>query len=239
MCNSKFNSALFALSGFGTSYAMHRLHISFWNYMTILFYAGMELLQFVQHFVLDECDNKVNVYSTHIAWIYIWLQPLLWNIQLYKTCHKKNNKKVILYNLLLSSIVFILAMDRHFWFILHNGYVRTDEISAGLKTCTFSGNKHLKWKFYLQTNNGFEVNYIWYFVLNCLPAFWAYGILQGFIYNIIYLSGIGIGLFVCNGCIEEVISYWCFISIPYLLINVAYTLSIKSSNSRFKRFRQR
>jgi hypothetical protein len=114
----------------------------------------------------------------------------------------------------------MMAMDRHFFFIWHTGQPRLDEVSSGETTCTMSGDKHLKWLFYLQTNSGFEVNYVWYFILNCFPAFWAYGLLVGLFHNTIYLSGMIIALNHCNGQLEETIAYWCFISIPYLLIQV-------------------
>jgi hypothetical protein len=222
MCNTQLNSAIFALSGFGSAYFLHIHNYSFWNYLIILFYSGMETLQFVQHFVLDKCDNSINIYSTHIAWVYVWLQPLVFNIYLLKTTIK--NKRIIIYNIILSVFAFTLAMDRHFFFIWHTGQPRLDEASSGNITCTMSGDKHLKWMFYLQTNNGFEINYIWYFMLNCLPAFWAYGFLFGLMHNLIYLSGMFIGLNHCNGNVEESIAYWCFISIPYLLIQVGSVL---------------
>ncbi len=221
MCNSKINSLIFASLGFGTSYYFYRKQKNTKRYIQHIhlpFYSLMELLQYIQYFVVDDCNNIINKYSTSIAYILVWSQPIMFNYRFYKIM--QNNKKVFYYNFILSVFVFMFAMDRVFFNLIHKYPIRIDEISANDQLCVFKGTTHLYWGFPMKTNRGFEIGYMWYLLLNTLPSFWAYGIIKGLFYNIVFLSGMLSGYIITNGNLEENMAYWCFISVPYILTGI-------------------
>jgi hypothetical protein len=224
MCSTKLSSALFAASGFA-SYAFLKRHSSPWTHIHILFYSVMELLQFVQHFVLDDCENPVNYFSAIGAYVLIWLQPIMFNYRFYKTTRPATY--IHSYNIVLSVIAAVLAMDRVSLRLLHPYPPSYGETCAAPRFCALSGTHHLKWSFPMYTNGGFEANFLWYFVLNTLPAFWTYGLVRGSIQNAVFLSGAVVAYNHTGGNMEETMAYWCFISIPYLLIETVYTLFLK------------
>ncbi len=52
-------------------------------YMIVLFYSFMELLQTIQYFYVNQCDNPINVILTNIAYLHVIVQPLMWNTYFY------------------------------------------------------------------------------------------------------------------------------------------------------------
>ena len=47
--------------------------------MLLLFYSGMELLQGTQYYIVNQCKNPANTILTEIAYLFVLVQPLMWN----------------------------------------------------------------------------------------------------------------------------------------------------------------
>lgn len=214
MCFTRAASLVFATSGGLVAANMWRKARPFHTYMHVLFYSGMELLQFVQYFFI-EC-GWANRTLTKTAYVYIWLQPILYN-WFYLLTNRKH-RAVFRYNMFVSSCVFLYAMDRLFTGFLHGGPPRDDEISSGLETCTYFGGKHLYWKFKLSTNSGLEANYMLYMLFICMPAFWADRFMNAVYLNTTFVSGI-LFAYYYTGSMDQTLPFWCILSIPYLLVS--------------------
>ncbi|KAL5496694.1 hypothetical protein EMCRGX_G013034 [Ephydatia muelleri] len=55
----------------------------------VLFYTLMELLQTVQYWTVNECDKPVNRYLTEVAYVFVILQPLMWNVYFYQISRER------------------------------------------------------------------------------------------------------------------------------------------------------
>ncbi len=216
MCFSQLSSLCFSSIGFITFYRFYKNNYPFYYYLHICFYSFMEFLQFLQYFYVNEC-NSINNVLTKFAYILIWLQPIIYNSYYYLT----NNRylDVFRYNIILSLFLFYWAMDRMFFHIFHFNPPRLDEINVGNLTCTYLGNNHLYWKFNLNTNHGLEATYLSYMMFICLPAFWVDKWKKALYLNFTFLSGL-ILAYGYTRDLEEAISFWCLLSLPYLLISM-------------------
>lgn len=213
MCFTQSISLVFSIIGFSSSFYFYKIKKPFSYYIHGVFYSTMELLQFIQYFYINQCNTNININLTYIAYILIWLQPLLFNY--YYLLITNKNKIVFIYNIYLSFIIFLLSLDRVFIHFLHPHQNRIDEIASGI-TCTYSGSKHLYWNFDMKTNHGIEVNYLWYVILICFPALWIDNIKKGLFIIITFLSGLMISNYYTQN-MNETIPFWCVLSIPYLM----------------------
>ena len=88
--------------------------------MTLLpltLYIGMEFLQYLQYDSLDECSDKKNSGLAKVAYLLIWLQPVVWNIMWAVT----QNHPVFSFTLALSVFVLIMCIDRSWLHLFHTG----------------------------------------------------------------------------------------------------------------------
>ena len=220
MCFTPFISGALATIGFAGCAVQYKLKHKFINYMHLLFYSGMELLQTVQHMHLQECTST-NKFLTKLAYIYIWLQPIVYNLYYLHTNYR--NKKIFIYNLYVSCAIFLLAMDRLFWHMIHTQPPRADEISSGPITCTLKGDSHIYWLFDLYTNHSLEPTYLLYMILICAPAFWVDKFAHAIFLNSSFVSGLYFSYKFTNNY-NEALPTWCILSVPYLLVSYALKL---------------
>ena len=104
------------------------------------YFALMEVLQFFQYKVIDDCDNSMNKLLTNIGYLHICFQPLFFNIWLF--AFTKNPNVQFLY---MSFLAGLLLASRLL-------YVSDDELCdtkneplCGKETCSYSGEKHIAW----------------------------------------------------------------------------------------------
>lgn len=73
-------SGIFALLGAALAYRLYlQRDKTCFMWALFAFYAGMEFLQFLQHRTLNQCNSKENQFLTIVAFLYILVQPFLWN----------------------------------------------------------------------------------------------------------------------------------------------------------------
>ena len=96
MCFSEKWSLNLSILGFLlTSYRVYN-NYSVTAIIVSLFYTIMELTQYFQYKVINQCDNKVNQNLTKFTWFLEWIQPLMWNLIFYnftKLFRRKEVKK--------------------------------------------------------------------------------------------------------------------------------------------------
>jgi hypothetical protein len=185
--------------------------------MPYILYSIMELTQFLQYMVIDDCSNKWNILLTNFVWILEWLQPLMWNVLWYTIT--TNNKNVFKFTIYFCSIVFILAMMRIFYSF--GDFKKTHEIQSGNRTCTTNGIYHLQWENKLGHMKGFEPNWFSYIIMWFLPLLWLRPIKLGIIYFLGFTFGIILTFIINRGALNnEFASIWCLLSIPTLIFNL-------------------
>uniref|UniRef100_A0A6C0B7J4 Uncharacterized protein n=1 Tax=viral metagenome TaxID=1070528 RepID=A0A6C0B7J4_9ZZZZ len=69
--------------------------------MLLLFYSGMEILQGIQYYIVNECNNPINKLLTEVAYLFVLLQPLMWNF-FYYTNSEKCEKNIFVTGMALS-----------------------------------------------------------------------------------------------------------------------------------------
>tara|TARA_A100001388_G_C28640250_1_gene436716 strand:+ start:225 stop:779 length:555 start_codon:yes stop_codon:yes gene_type:complete len=170
----------------------------------------MEITQYLQYKVVDQCDNKINQYLTMFTWVLEWIQPLMWNIIYFYIT--KSNKEVFKFCIALSVMVFIAGMLRVFNFSDKKSV--THELQVKGRNCTISGDKHLAWNNNAQTFYGLEPNWFVYLMLWFIPILWVTPFklgLQIFIFNVSLLL---LTIFIIGRIDDQLASTWCLLSIP-------------------------
>lgn len=222
MCFSPHISATFAVIGaFMTTYAyaLRRDPKHRYTYLILAFYTGMEILQTVQYFWVNQCDSKMNVFLTNVAYVYVIIQPMLWNMWMYtrsKTCQDKNVFKLAIVLCLLWviwSVLLRISYDPQ----KHAEFAKCDALTAE-QTCTKrDGMKHLYWQWTSANIPGYNANMFMYFALWIIPA-----LLTGqYMIGIFVAISVVIASFIVsvyNGNRNEVATVWCITSVPALLL---------------------
>ena len=188
-----------------------------------MFYMFMELLQAIQWYIGVYDCSTLNYVSTCIAYIYIWLQPVMFSyisyamIDTLQVKEKATASMISLY----SMVTFIVALMN---ILFVNQYDKYDiyRTNYGYRTCTYVGEYgHLLWKFNVR-NIDLQPSYYVYMSL-CIFSFlsmprsrFKYIISFGWIITFI-ISGISVDFG------PEMPSFWCYLTficdIP-IIINV-------------------
>ena len=143
----------------------------------------------------------------------------------------KQNKAVFKYNIALSTVIFLYVMDRLFTKFLHPYEPRSDEITSAVASCTYQGLKHLYWVFDLGTNKGLELNYSLYMLTICMPAFWVDSTRHALFLNSSFTGGLIMSYLYTQNW-EETLSFWCILSIPFLLTSYLPYLNLLKDKAR-------
>jgi len=181
-------------------------------------YSGMEWLQYLQYRVIDRCGDQWNATLTKVAWAYIWVQPIVFNVYAYLLTTR--NKTVFAYNIVLSAVVFVIAMDSVITHWFHRAKQRAgDQVMGGDANCSVTGATHLRWVFDIRRNGLSDMSYAVYFLCIALPLLW----LRPWHNALLTLLGWG-GSFAAaawwtRGHVDELASFWCLLSGPTLIMN--------------------
>lgn len=239
MCFNKELSLLFSITSLGVAiwsstgkgiwanmalWRRHRVQACF------AYFCLMELLQFIQYLVIDQCDNIINTISTALGYIHICWQPLFTNLIMSALDRRNLNKsrdKIwivifkanILIGFFMAARIIIPAIlsPETVQQYLRPCYHEMDGLCAeksSWKTCSTTGKYHIRWNFrmlqssYLFPNIG--MHFITMFVLPFAMGMRFQSIL-------LFASGPGLAIFfpVDDG---ERSSIWCFFSVMEELI---------------------
>jgi hypothetical protein len=109
------------------------------------YFAIMEILQYFQYKVINQCDNKYNKLLTNIGYLHICFQSLFFNIWLFAFIKKPN--VIFLY---MSFFAGLLLATRLFFVSDDELCDTNNEPLCGKQTCSFSGEKHIAWNMRLR-----------------------------------------------------------------------------------------
>jgi len=111
----------------------------------IAYFALMEILQYFQYKVIDQCDNWYNKFLTNLGYLHICFQPLFFNLWLFAFTNKPN-----FIFLQMSFFAGLLLASRLFFVTDKTLCDHKNEPLCGKKTCALSGNLHILWNLRLR-----------------------------------------------------------------------------------------
>lgn len=179
------------------------------------YFSLMEILQFFQYKVIDECNNPINKILTIIGYLHICFQPLFANIWLFSFA--KNPNFIFLYmsffaGLLLASRLLVVSDE--------DLCDTRNEPLCGKKTCVYTGTRHLAWNLRLRAAGKFWFTpsiglHFFMWVIPMLTLFQIKPILA------MLLTGPYMGYFFTNN-IHEQPAIWCFTAIFQMIVTHAF-----------------
>jgi hypothetical protein len=209
MCFSENMSLTISVVGILSS--IYFLKINIYAAIGIFYFSLMELIQYFQYKVIDQCDNNYNKILTKIGYIHICFQPLFFNIWLFAFTKKPNF--IFLYmsffaGLLLASRI-LPVKDNQLCDI-------NNEPLCGPKTCSFSGKRHIAWNLRLRApgNNWFTPSIGLHFFMWTIPALVIFQ-LKPII--ALLLTAPYLGVLITNN-IHEQPAIWCYTFIAQILL---------------------
>jgi hypothetical protein len=177
------------------------------------YFALMEILQFLQYKVINECDNFYNKLLTNIGYIHICFQPLFFNLWLFEFTNKPNFTLIYMSffaGLLLASRLFFVE-DGELCDVKH-------EPLCGKVTCAFSGTHHIAWNLRLRSAGKywFTPSIGLHFFMWVIPAISIFQIKP---FMAMLLTGPYLGYFLTNN-IHEQPAIWCYTVIAQMILTL-------------------
>jgi hypothetical protein len=218
-------TGLWVLSGqgFWKSYSRReRIRVG----LVFFYFAVMEGLQFVQYFVLGQCNSRMNVLTTQLGYYHICWQPLFSNIAFsgLSNKHQATWNFVILFSAVSGGLMALRMLIPSVFpglFDLAPSFVSIcDEEANGIcgpETCAFPGVFHIQWSFRL-VKASYVLPCVWLhfmnmFIIPCLLDMAIPAI-------VLFLSGPGISSLFDPVSGGERAAIWCFFSIAETALTV-------------------
>jgi hypothetical protein len=174
----------------------------------------MELLQTVQHYLVNDCKNVWNRLLTEVAYIFVIVQPLLWNSYFY--LNSLNSEKGLFKVGIALSIAWIaFSVLGRLLYGSARFSNRPNSWFYGDKVCTYQGASHLYWKWTGADLGEFNPTFIMYMCIWFIPALLS---ITHFSTALLIMLGALISLLITGymGDMRGVSAAWCYISIPLI-----------------------
>ena len=197
----------------------------------LLFYSLMELLQCVQYYYVNQCTNIINKLLTEVAYLFVIVQPLMWNAYFYVNTGECD-KKIFLTAIALSICwMFVNVCSR----LLYNTkiwpYIQTEKNNTAFAgadgVCTKKKLTHLYWEW--TSANFFELNatFLTFLLMWFVPALLS---VKHRMTSLILICSAIVAAYSAFSVGESFIftSLWCYISVPIVLIVIANLLIKKN-----------
>lgn len=218
MCYGPTMSGVFTVVGLvATLYTylyipkLRKMHVP----MLLLFYTGMELLQTVQYFVVNQCSNKVNIYLTEVAYLFVILQALLWNFWFYLNS-VECERKLFVSAMALAMLWIMFNLASRILYTNENALPPTMSVHAAGEVCTRREATHLYWEWTFANLGNMNANFLMYLMIWFVPAL----VSSQYMSSILLMAGAAIGASMAFLLKEPhtFTSAWCYISVPLVLI---------------------
>lgn len=191
------------------------------------FFAFMEGIQFIDYLVINQCGNLTNIIWTQLGYYHICFQPLFSNLAFSALDSKNLNKQretnwqYIFYLCIITGALMALRMFIPSITDSRNQFMKicTEHIEGfcGPKTCSMTGNYHIKWSFKL-----LKPSYVFPSIASHFLNMFITPILMGQTLGsvVLFLSGPFIAA-LFDASSGEKASIWCFFSICEVCITSA------------------
>ena len=174
------------------------------------YFSLMEIIQYFQYKVINQCNNAENKFLTNLGYIHICFQPFFFNLWLFAFTKHPNFvflRMAFFAGLLLASRLYVTDDD------LCDG---KNEPLCGQTTCAFSGNRHVAWNVRLRAPGKywFTPSIGLHFFMWVIPVLTIFQ-LKPFLAML--LTGPYLGFLLTNN-IHEQPAIWCFTAIGQTLL---------------------
>jgi len=165
MCFSERISLGISVTGISAALYIYARTKNVYASIGLVYFVLMEIIQYFQYKVIDQCNNKTNKYLTILGYIHICFQPLFFNLWLFAF-----TVKPIVQYLYLSFFGGLMMASRLF-------FVKNDELCdasyeplCGKRTCAVSGKRHIAWNVRLRAPDWVTPSISLHFFLWIFPA---------------------------------------------------------------------
>ena len=240
MCFSQEMSGIFSVIGLAIAWFVWTKLQNVNMTIGVLYFVGMEALQFFQYMWIDQCDSSINQWLTVVGFAHICFQPYFTHLMNYAMFRNpiKIAQGQLIGRLCLLQAVYMFSR----WVFVDMETLELNKPCAdqdwinGQRLCTYMGNFHLAWELPLHS-----VSYFW--PSNNIHLFMMFApFLATFNWKMIlpgallffsgpYLSG------VITDNLHEQASIWCFFSICqiFLLVVYSYYNKLQSDKNHLKK----
>ena len=217
MCYSSKMSFSFAFIGVASTIYIYFYNNLNYKYvpMILLFYSGMELLQGIQYYIVNECKNPINKLLTEVAYLFVLLQPLMWNYFYYSNS-EKCEQKIFITGMALSISWIATSIYTRLIYKKNNGqttYLFSDSV------CTKKNKTHLYWNWTSANIQDFNPTMLMYVMIWFIPALLtrkhrSTSMIITLSFIVAYFSAMH------NNEPFTLSSLWCYFSVPIVLLIV-------------------
>jgi len=145
MCFSENVSLAIGITGILFSAYLHFIKKNDYAAIGVGYFSIMEIIQFLQYRVIDQCTNDYNKFLTNLGYIHICFQPLFINIWLF--AFTKNPNFLFLYMAFFAG----LLLATRILFVKDYELCDEKEPLCGKRTCSYSGKRHIAWNLRMRT----------------------------------------------------------------------------------------
>jgi len=182
----------------------------------LIFYAFMELLQGFQYFFVNQCSNAVNIFLTEVTYVFILVQPLMWNSFFYFNSAEKDKNIFLVAIALITVWMAIDVLARFMYGKTEKNKLNKNYILASDKVCTKKQKTHLYWEWTSADFDEYNANALTYFMLWFIPALLSEKFRSTSI--VIFVSALFAGVVArASGEFFTFPSLWCYISVPIFI----------------------
>lgn len=189
----------------------------------ISYFALMEMIQYFQYKVINQCANPWNKFLTQLGYAHICFQPLFFNIWL--LAFVSAQQRHLQYKFIIAAFIAgLLLLTRVFRVKDNEMCDGHHEPLCGKRTCAFSGEKHIAWNVRLRAPGKHWATpsiglHFFFWIVPVLVLFELKPILA------VLLTGPYFGMFLTSN-IHEQPAIWCYTAIAQMLFTffaLAYT----------------
>lgn len=209
MCFSE-NISL-AIGIFGLVSSAYFYHKNVYASIGIGYFALMEIIQFFQYKVINQCDNENNQFLTTLGYLHICFQPLFFNLWLF--AFTKKPQFIFIYMSFFAGLLLasrLLSVDDNELCDTQN------EPLCGKDTCAISGERHIAWNVRLRAPGTY-----WFTPSIGLHFFmWVIPVLTMFQlkpFLALLLTGPYLGILLTTN-IHEKPAIWCYTAIAQIFL---------------------
>lgn len=217
MCYSPEMSMGFALLGVAALIYVQDSKKAYLSFV-ILFYVAMEILQSVQAYLVNDCENRWNRLLTEVAYLFVIAQPLLWNFYFY---HNSSSSESGLFKAGIGLSIGWMAFSvlGRLLYGTIRPMTEQDSVYTGNKVCTHKGPSHLYWKWTSANLDDFNATFIMHILIWFIPALLSSS--HRMTATIILIgAALSVGITAYMGDIKGFTAAWCYISVPILAIMI-------------------
>lgn len=204
----------FVTAGYITAFS-NRLRMTHIQWI-LVFYGFMELLQGIQYAYVNNCSHFMNKVLTEIAYMFVVVQPFIWNLFFYVNSDKCEKNYFAVGMAIALVWMFVHILSRLMYRLDHPKLTKVDSTAAGTQTCTRQQVYHLYWEWPMYNFGEFRATYLTHLLIWFVPALLSSRFRMAAL--ILVGSAIVSGIIVYMlGEPHVFTSAWCWVSVPIVL----------------------